>query len=172
MVSFDFSKASDRVPHNLLIYKLKKYNFDNDCINWICAWLKDRKSAVSVNGGTSNEFNAGSGVPQGSVLGPLLFIIYINDISNKIKSSECRLYADDTLLSCTISDDIQALQNDVNCLYEWSQTWGMLFNHSKCTHLQIGKNTHTHRLYLGTELIPATNSIKYLGIHIESNLNH
>lgn len=169
LISFDFSKAFDKVPHNLLIFKLKKYNFDNKCIDWIGDWLLGRSSVVSVNGMTSSQFSVKSGVPQGSVLGPLLFILYVSDIADKITNSDCRLYADDTVL-CSSHPDPQAIQADINELFEWANTWGMKFNQLKCCHIQIGKDTPATRFNLGREQIPVSKSVKYLGVHINTNL--
>ena len=147
MISFDFSKAFDRVPHNLLIYKLKTFNFDKPCINWIEEWLHRRSSVVSVNGLLSEEFHVKSGVPQGSVLGPLLFILYVNDMSEDIKNSDCRLYADDTILSS--ASDPNLIQDDINKLYIWAGKWGMKFNNLKCCHLQFGSEIPTHTFFSG-----------------------
>lgn len=170
IISFDFSKAFDRVPHDLLLLKLAAYRFHPLCLDWIRDWLRDRVSVVAANGLTSKEFDVCSGVPQGSVLGPLLFLLYINDITAEIKHSDCRLYADDTLLSSDVSNNIDGLQGDVNRLYEWSCRWGMLFNNDKCLHMQIGKDSPDKRIKLGNDLIPTTDVIKYLGVHIQSNL--
>ena len=134
MISFDFSKAFDRVPHNLLIYKLKSYNFDKRCINWIEEWLHRRSSVVSVNGLLSEEFHVRSGVPQGSVLGPLLFILYVNDMSEDIKNSDCRLYADDTILSS--ASDPSLIQDDINKLYFFSCQ--LLLHNQMAATVQIG----------------------------------
>jgi hypothetical protein len=170
MVSFDFSKAFDRVPHNLLLHKLVNFNFDVNCVAWIKDWLKNRTSRVAVNGSMSYEFDIHSGVPQGSVLGPLLFILYVNDISDEIKFSECRLYADDTVLCSNLSQRPDGLQNDINALYQWGNKWGMQFNLSKCAHMQFGKASPTIRLKLGDSCIPNASTIKYLGVHIDSDL--
>lgn len=170
IVSFDFSKAFDRVPHDLLLYKLSKYNFHPICIKWIADWLKDRCSVVSANGHHSKEFGVHSGVPQGSVLGPLLFLLYINDITEVVKHSACRLYADDTLLCTDITDNPSALQEDVTSLYNWSIKWGMYFNNDKCIHMQIGRSTPELTVYLGNNTIPSSDCIKYLGVHIQSDL--
>lgn len=113
---------------------------------------------VAANGLTSKEFDVCSGV------------LYINDITAEIKHSDCRLYADDTLLSSDVSNNIDGLQGDVNRLYEWSCRWGMLFNNDKCLHMQIGKDSPDKRIKLGNDLIPTTDVIKYLGVHIQSNL--
>ena len=169
LISFDFSKAFDRVPHNLLLHKLRSYNFDVNCVNWIQDWLRDRTSVVSVNGEHSKEFSVRSGVPQGSVLGPLLFILYVNDMSDQIKHSECRLYADDTVL-CSSVTDLTLIQSDVNSLFEWAKAWGMIFNPLKCCHMQFGTDIPATQFMLGTDFIPITNSVKYLGVHIDSNL--
>ena len=80
IVSFDFAKAFDKVPHHLLLYKLNVYRFHESVIKWIEGWLLERASVVMVNGMSSRSFKMASGVPQDSVLGPLLFLIYINDM--------------------------------------------------------------------------------------------
>ena len=170
IVSFDFSKAFDRVPHNLLLFKLRKYNFDERCVSWVQDWLRNRVSRVTVNGHLSKEFEVRSGVPQGSVLGPLLFLIYINDIHHNVLHSECSLYADDTLLSCDVAGDISSLQSDIDVLFEWSVAWGMLFNPRKCVHVQIGKDAPDNNVTLGNETIPTSDSFKYLGVIIQSDL--
>lgn len=170
ITSFDFSKAFDRVPHHLLIQKLIKYNFHKDCVSWIEDWLSKRTSVVNVNGKTSNRFNVCSGVPQGSVLGPLLFNIYINDMTQQIKHGDCRLYADDTLISTNVAGNIDRLQEDVDRLRNWANTWGMLFNAKKCVHMELGKPEPTHRLFLGGDLIPTASVIKYLGVYIDHTL--
>ena len=170
VISFDFTKAFDRVPHELLIHKLTKYKFDSRCVAWIKDWLHGRVSAVTANGQLSREFDVCSGVPQGSVLGPLLFLVYINDITTDIVHSDCRLYADDTLLSADTSQGTHGLQQDVTTLYNWSIKWGMLFNSSKCVHMQIGFKTPEVRFYLGNDTIPTSDCIKYLGVYIQYDL--
>ena len=172
MVSFDFSKAFDKVPHNLLIYKLERLGFSKQTVNWIREWLESRTSKVSVNGQTSHVFKTTSGVPQGSVLGPLLFTLYINDIPDKIANSDCRLYADDTLLCYTCNDNntLLPLQDDIDHLSEWSKQWCMPFNPSKCVHIVIGKESSALKLRLSNQDIPTSDKLKYLGVMFQSNL--
>ena len=106
--------------------------------NWLESFLNGRTQQVIVEGSKSSTCDVTSGVPQGSVLGPILFLIYINDIITTIQS-EIRLFADDIFLYKTIkaSDDHQILQNDLNLLTKWSTDWLMGFNISKCKILQI-----------------------------------
>lgn len=171
IVSLDFRKAFDKVPHNLLILKLTRYKFDSRVIVWIKEWLRSRSSVVKVNGQTSKEFEVLSGVPQGSVLGPLLFLIYINDMPLTIKNSECRLYADDTLLCYDWSTGgIIGLQNDIDSLYEWSVMWHMPFNINKCVHMQIGRDSPECRLKLNDQAIPTASEIKYLGLTLSNDM--
>ena len=170
IVSFDFSKAFDRVPHDLLIHKLKRYNISNACINWISNWLHGRTSVVQTNGLRSKGFPVQSGVPQGSVLGPLLFLIYINDMTELIHDSDIRLYADDTLLCVNLTKCPNILQSEVSKLDDWAKKWGMLFNATKCVHVQIGESEPDIRVKLGDSLIPCSDSFKYLGVQIDSSL--
>jgi hypothetical protein len=173
LVSFDFAKAFDKVPHGLLIYKLSRYGFGRRIVGWIEEWLQGRKSVVTVNGLRSAEFKVASGVPQGSVLGPLLFLLYINDMPQCITHGECRLYADDTLLGMVVEKDRQdILQQNVSALSKWSDTWNMQFNPTKCEHMQINHkgNLPSFDLILNNIKIPKTNSIKYLGVNIHSTL--
>ena len=118
----DFSKAFDRVSHNCLLYKLLHYGINGPVHNWIINFLSDRCQQVILDNCYSNPCKVSSGVPQGSVLGPLLFLLYINDLPTNI-SSTIRLYADDTIIYRIIhsADDIQKLQEDLNILHQWSK---------------------------------------------------
>ena len=98
----DFSKTFDKVDHQRLILKLKRMGINNKTSNWIGAWLSHRFQRVVVDGHTSNSCPVLSGIPQGSVLGPCLFLIYINDMPDTLKSN-VRLFADDTIVYLTIS---------------------------------------------------------------------
>lgn len=170
IVSFDFSKAFDMVSHKLIIYKLKCLRFNDNCVQWISDWLHRRSSIVSVNGDVSYSFDVKSGVPQGSVLGPLLFNIYINDMLSCVNDSDCRLYADDTLLCSNVSINPNSLQTNVDALLHWANDWGMQFNSKKCVHIQIGQNKPDITLVLGNDSIPQSDSLRYLGVLIDSHL--
>ena len=114
-------------------------------LNWISAFLTDRKQQVILNGETSQLQPVISGVPQGSVLGPLLFLCYINDIPSAVKS-KIKLYTDDALLYRDInSEDIIVLQEDLNTLSQWAKKWQMNFNPTKCECLRIS-NKFTYNL--------------------------
>ena len=139
-IYLDFAKAFDTVPHKRLLSKLKAYGITGKLLKWIEAFLVGRTQAVKVNG-VSSEFKAVfSGIPQGSVLGPILFIIYINDILDNI-NSEGFLFADDTKIFKTIlgKDDAIALQSDIDSLEAWSDKWLLRFNPKKCHVLSLGK---------------------------------
>ena len=137
----DFSKAFDKVPHNRLIQKLNSCNLHSDVVGWIASFLKNRTQRVVVDSHSSTESPVLSGVPQGSVLGPILFLIFINDISESLKSP-VRLFADDCLLYREIKskEDQTILQNDLDVLVQWSKKWGMEFNIKKCNILTITLN--------------------------------
>ena len=132
-IFLDFQKAFDRVPHERLCTKLQYYGITGDSLNWIRSFLTDRKQAVVVDGTQSSWKEVTSGVPQGSVIGPTLFLCFINDIQDDVLSSIC-LFADDCVIYREIlSDtDYNILQQDLQKLSSWSTTWLMNFNVKKC----------------------------------------
>ena len=139
VVLLDFSKAFDKVSHRHLSAKLHYYGIRGSTpLSWINAFLHNRKQAVSVNGHLSSWVDVSSGVPQGSVLGPALFLLYINDIQDNI-SSRIRLFADDSIVYREIHSDLDhtILQQDLQTLTEWSNNWLMDFNVKKCAILSI-----------------------------------
>ena len=138
-IYLDFQKAFDTVPHKRLIEKLKSYGIRNKLLCWIHSFLTNRTQHVVVNNQSSSEQKVVSGVPQGSVLGPLLFVLYINDLPDKLESSSL-MFADDTKIFKAINseNDIQALQRDLIKLEEWSSIWLLKFHPDKCKVLTIG----------------------------------
>ena len=169
LLILDFSKAFDLVGHQRLLHKLHYYGIRNTTLTWISGWLTGRTQKVVVDGESSGEAAVISGVPQGTVLGPLMFILYINDIDNETSSS-IRLFADDCLLYRTVSctGDASELQRDLKQMCRWADLWQMNFNATKCHVLSLTKNTQplmfpytiggqqlqhvTHHPYLGVEL--------------------
>ena len=149
VVYLDFQKAFDKVPHQRLLLKLKACGVGNDVINWIEKWLTHRRQRVIVDGEISNWKSVLSGVPQGSVLGPKLFLIYINDLEDDISSKVLKFaddtkvfrkdfedaifnkvpkFADDTKVFRKVTNDTdkQSLQDDLDKLVKWSEKWQML----------------------------------------------
>jgi len=135
----DFAKAFDKVLHERILDKVSKHGIDGQVWLWIKEWLHDRKQRVCVSGRCSNWISVTSGVPQGSVLGPLLFLIYINDLESGLLSSLLK-FADNTKVFCQVNGerDREQLQADLNRLTEWSEKWQMPFNTSKCRVMHLG----------------------------------
>ena len=146
----DFSKAFDKVDHNLLIYKLFNLGVNLKAVSWIKSFLHDRNQSVVVEGKQSPTVPVLSGVPQGSVLGPCLFLAYINDLPDSLKS-RARLFADDTIvhvyLTINSKSDSETLQSGLHKLEEWESTWSMEFNPDKCEVIRIS-NKHNPIMYL------------------------
>ena len=132
LILLDFSKAFDKVSHPKLLFKLSRHGGKVNTLNWIRAFLVGLTQAVVLEGESSSGVAVTSGVPQGSVLGPL-FLLYINDLPQNIQA-QVRLFADDTAVYLTVgsSDDRDTLQADLNTLQEWELAWDMEFNPSKC----------------------------------------
>ena len=133
LILLDFSKAFDRVNHMTLLHKLHQHGVRGNTLSWIKAFLIGRSQTVILEGESSSEIPVTSGVPQGSVLGPLLFLLYINDLPENIHS-QARLSADDTAIYITINNhsDSDTLQQDLDTLHTWERLWDMDFNPSTC----------------------------------------
>ena len=132
-IYFDFAKAFDSVPHQRLLMKLRSYGLDSYILDWIKDFLTNRTQIVKINDIKSESAPVLSGIPQGSVLGPLLFVIYINDLPECV-SSTSYLYADDTKMFKKIlnMNDALNLQSDINQFQEWSEKWFLKFHPDKC----------------------------------------
>ena len=174
IIYFDFSKAFDTVPHLRLLHKLEVYGIKDKLLMWFKNFLVGRQQCVVLNNIQSSWSIVTSGVPQGSVLGPLLFTIFVNDIPHIVRS-DIYLFADDIKLSRTIknSDDIQILQDDIYKLFEWSVTWNLNFSQSKCCYIQVGPPSRSchHSYMLNSTVITLTDKQKDLGIWIDPNLS-
>lgn len=173
IIYLDFAKAFDKVPHRRLILKLKSHGVSGDLLRWIQDWLSDRKQRVVLNGNCSTWKKVVSGVPQGSVLGPLLFIIYINDID--LETAELNVitkFADDTKGAKTVVTDSDrvTLQSVLNKLCEWGNKWGMQFNETKCKVLHCGKNNPKFSYKMNDVLLASVSEEKDLGLIIQENL--
>ena len=174
-ILLDFSKAFDKVDHEGLILKLEHLGIRNSLLNWVRSFLIGRKQRVLVEGNASTPTNVKSGVPQGTVLGPLFFLVYINDISKGLSpGTKIRLFADDSLLYRTIKTphDSETLQKDLNTLQNWEKKWKMEFHPGKCQTLRVtNKNQPLISTYQIHDIpIQETPSAKYLGVVIDSKL--
>ena len=173
-IYFDFSKAFDTVPHKRLSMKMKAYGIKGKHLKWIEEFLTGRQQVVRVNGEISQSKPVISGIPQGSVLGPLLLILYINDLPDTVQSN-ILLFADDTKIFNKVSsfEDATKHQNDINVLNEWSDKWLLRFNTDKCHVLTLGKFDnimYTHRYTLYDDELDHIFEEKDLGVIIDMEL--
>ncbi|PJE78081.1 hypothetical protein CI610_02987 [invertebrate metagenome] len=168
LIFCDFSKAFDRVWHKGLLHKLNNYGISGPLLRWITSYLSNRKQSVFINDSISSRKTINAGVPQGSVLGPLFFLLYINDISCEL-SSLSRLFADDTSLSYS-SHDLNTIEADANAdlikLEVWSKEWLMSFNPTKTEALVISNRQlpFIPSLTFNNTPIQITNQHKHLGV--------
>lgn len=169
----DFSKAFDKVGHKRLLRKLEYYGIRGRNIRWISSFLTNRRQQVVLEGSTSSDVEVESGVPQGSVLGPCLFLFYVNDLPENM-SSTVRLFADDTIMYMTIQspDDAKSLQQDLDELCTWSSKWLMELNARKCHSISVTrkKTRSLHQYTLNGTALDSVTSAKYLGITITPDL--
>ena len=176
VVFCDITKAFDRVYHPGLLFKLRNAGIEGPLLSWFADYLDHRQQRVVVQGGTSPWSRVRAGVPQGSVLGPLLFLIYINDIVN-IVNSPIRLFADDTTLFITVDDPVVAansLNSDLHEVENWASKWLVLFNPSKTSSMIISKKRvpkdHPNLTFMNTPLHNEQEH-KHLGLVLRSDLS-
>ena len=167
----DFQKAFDTVPHFRLFVKLSSFGIHGKTLNVVSDFLSDRTFSVSVGDSKSEQFNVSSGVPQGSVLGPILFLLYINDLPDSIKNAVL-LFADD-LKMVAKSSTKEINQQDINSLVSWQEKWLLKFNtkDNKCKVLHAGKNNPCNQYHMGDVILPVVETEKDLGVTISKNLD-
>ena len=177
-VFLDLSKAFDKVPHSPLMDKLVALGVNIYLLKWLWDYLSNRSQYVVVNGSASNLVHVTSGVPQGSVLGPLLFLIYINDIADvSLTSGSLILYADDILLYRPIHSqhDFDLLQHDIDALQTWCSRNVMTFNVSKCKYMIISRKPSPLQplsiLKINDTLLAQVHKFKYLGVWLSERLD-
>lgn len=172
-IYLDFSKAFDKVSHSLLLHKLSKLNIDQNVLRWIECFLSNRFQYVHANGINSSPVSVTSGVPQGSVIGPLLFLVYINDLPNNVTST-VRLFADDCVVYREIknTNDTVLLQEDLATISNWCSQWKMTLNDTKCKVMRFSRrvNPCPAPYTICSSLLTPVTSYKYLGVIITSNL--
>ena len=163
----DLKKAFDTLDHSILLYKLETYGIRGICLKWFRSYLTNRKQRVEVNGVSSGWRNISCGVPQGSILGPLLFLIYINDLPRSCPSTEVLLFADDTNLTA-INCQINNLQNDLANLNNWLNASKLVLNMSKTVQMNINASSS---FSLNNCVVHVKLVCKYLGIYIDNKLS-
>ncbi len=177
LVFLDVSKAFDKVYHPALLHKLESYGIEGDLLAWLASYLKGRRQKVVINGVSSdwNEINAS--VPQGSILGPLLFLVYVNDLVDDLISTPY-LFADDTSLFMTIDPlnvdrTFNQVNRDLSLLSEWAWQWRVTFNASKTVYMIITNKTQDQNypdLYLDGTKLTKVISHKHLGVTLTHNM--
>ena len=174
VVYTDFKKAFDTVNHDLLLHKLRMFNFSNSALQLLSSYLYNRKLAVSYKQNFSRNYKMQSGVPQGSNLGPLLFLIFINDLPGRVKCSTL-LYADDLKIYKTINspEDNIALQEDINNIQDWCISNNLHLNISKCKTMSFTnrKNTLSFPYSINNNLIEKPDIVKDLGVKFDPALS-
>jgi ribonuclease P/MRP protein subunit RPP40 len=170
VIYLDFAKAFDKVPHERLFRKLIAHGIGGRIAEWIRKWLTGRRQKVGVNKTYSGWENVISGVPQGSVLGPLLFLIFINDLDVGIDSKLVK-FADDTKLGRGVAteQEVEILREDLEKIFQWSVDWQMLFNTDKCTVVHMGKSNKESEYKMGTNKIAVSKQEKDLGVIVDKS---
>ena len=175
VIYLDYAKAFDTVPHLRLLKKLEGYGVAGQVLQWIRSFLSNRRQKVVINGESSSWRDVLSGIPQGSVLGPVLFTCYVNDMPETVQSMT-RMFADDTKVfaQCNTQEQCQQLQTDLNTLQDWADKWQLRFNAKKCKIMHLG-NKNNEETYLMkdnlTEVdLEKTECEKDLGVHVDPSL--
>ena len=167
VIFLDLSKAFDSVPHERLLLKLNRHGIDGPLLLWFGNFLKNRQQRVTIRGTFSTWSPVASGVPQGTILGHTLFLLYVNDIPNVVTSS-IKMFADDTKIYREINnaEDTLALQSDLDCLENWTRSWQFKFNPLKCEVMRIThkQDKSKHPYHLSNKELKSVRSCKDLGV--------
>ena len=173
----DFQKAFDTVPHNLLFLKLKKIGIHGKVFSWLKDFLTGRKQRVRISNSLSSWKDVRSGVPQGSVIGPTLFLIFINDLPSCIETADSMLFADDAKMCLPIngSNSQKIFQSEINNVVNWSNNWKLGMNLNKCKVLHLGNQNPNFDYSMNSKSesvqLNSVNCEKDLGVYIDSQLN-
>ena len=174
VIFMDMSKAFDKVSHAALIAKLERYNINGSLLDWFSSYLYNRRQRVTTLGATSSEKPVSSGVPQGSILGPILFLLYVNDLPDVVKNSSVACFADDTKIFRRVDSicDADLLQTDLSNLDSWSTSSGLVFNQLKCKCLRVTRKTQPviYPYTIKDNELTTTSAEKDLGIWVSSDL--
>jgi len=181
VICTDFEKAFDKVPHHGLFCKLEEYHLDHRLLHWITDFLCNRKQRVRVNGCYSQWYRVESGIPQGSILGPILFLIYINDLLSVCRTqcpnTKIFLYADDAKVYnvVTSDEDQKNLQRVVDKVKEWCDQWLLSLNVTKCYHMSYSSRQSIDTSYYMQQkesacIFQKVDYIKDLGVFVDSQL--
>ena len=167
----DFSKAFDSVPHERLFLKMESLGIQGDILKWVKSFLRGRTQCVNVDGAHSSWKKVISGIPQGSVIGPVLFVIFINDMPEVAKHNFCKLFADDCKLFGEVSNAGENfVQTDLTNLEEWSRIWQLPFNAKKCKAMHFGYNNPRKTYFLDNQELESVASEKDLGVMVDDKL--
>ena len=171
VIYLDFQKAFDKVPHHRLLMKLQAHGIGDNVLHWIGNWLSGHKQRVILGGQVSDWCNILSGVPQGSVLGPLLFVIYINDI-DEVVDSKLLKFADDTKIfnKVNLVEEVENLWTNLRSLVSWSKEWQMLFNLDKSKVMHLGFNNPHVDYFMDAILMQEVHEEKDLGVIVCDDL--
>ena len=174
VIYLDYSKCFDTVVHSKLLYKLSHYGFEGTALQWLESFLSNRSQIVKINGAFSHPKEVISGVPQGTVLGPVLFLFYSADLQKEIKYSDISMYADDTKLFKKIQceNDYLLLQEDLNSASNWANAWQLKLNPIKTNVLTIGTARIDSKYFLNGSLVQKVDRICDIGITVQSNLKN
>ena len=171
VIYMDFQKAFDTVPHRRLISKIEAHGIGGRLLGWLTDFLADREQRVVVNGTRSSTAEVTSGVPQGSVLGPVLFLLFINDLPKGISKS-VKMFADDTKLFSGMTDvNDDSLQNDLEVLQDWSSKWLMQFHPEKCKVMKLGRQRSNIQYRMNNVILEEIEAEKDLGVQVDNQLS-
>ena len=173
VVYLDFSKCFDKIDIGMLCHKLKQNGISSKLGLWLYNFLTKRKQFIISKEAISSPSSVISGIPQGTVLGPVLFLLFISDMNNNIESI-ASMFADDTRVLGNIAseEDVEKLQSDLEKIYKWAENNNMLFNNNKFEVLRYGKNTEirdsTFYLSANDDIIEENESLRDLGVMINN----